>query len=128
MHYTFVQLCKADQPELGELNLEIPCNNKKISTNIHHTDTPKAELLFKTIFCNANICDNEVDNSPECPLLIDCMNEFIKQTLTCNKFMRSKGNSKSYKNNKYIAKAYPTFFCRTGIEKEIKNIIGDKTC
>lgn len=92
--------------------------------------------LFKQIFCESNICDNDIKEGEECPSLNNCIFEHRKQIYLngfdaygfprnqSTPFITGKKGKKRKKKEKYIAKPYPTFFCNsTETEKEVKEII-----
>lgn len=103
-------------------------------------------ILFKSIFCTPKVCADADFDEDECPLLQDCIVEHRKQAYSSNiaglvlssalplsqyptpvkiENYKNKKKGRKAQKEKYVVKAYPTFFCKAESENEIKQILSN---
>lgn len=89
-------------------------------------------VFFRKAFCSANLCGN-YNSYKQCDYIVGCMAAFRKQTKVYDNIYtsvpqkHSQKKKKSSKKNRYVAKAYPTFFTNGNADflEEIKEILKD---
>jgi len=107
---------------------------KRWLVNIGHSDPTfcpdeDIEYIFKMSFCQSDYCKQRPLANHNCAYLAGCIGAFrgqIKnpnnQIMLLNEYRNRKKKEKKNKNS-YKQQPCPTFFCKPGMEDEVKKII-----
>lgn len=87
------------------------------------------EYIFKNAFCSSGFCGGKHHNG--CEMITGCLMAFRAQMRGKPKINlnmaapQGKKNKKKNKKNRYVAKAYPTFFCNEPFKSEIEVLLNE---